>query len=242
MSDEDKTCSICLEGNTDMITECKHNFHTTCLNRWLIIRDICPSCTRQIRNIQRNGIHDFKEGILEMHEGFVELMRDLHGDFKEDIHDDNEDDDNSDEEDMHDIFNQIGDNIRDIQEDIQDAQDIIRDIQGDIRNFREGVHNFRDNFNDIQERRHEERDLVILQTLLFIMTLCCLSIIIFLPMYPYLNNVINSLGLFLNKGVDKKEMLIAVRNVLDQISKSRGNFTLSIPNGTFFNLVVENHV
>jgi hypothetical protein len=38
------TCSICQENECDMITECNHNFHRRCLNRWLERRQTCPVC------------------------------------------------------------------------------------------------------------------------------------------------------------------------------------------------------
>jgi hypothetical protein len=47
-------CSICLEGIKEgqralMITLCKHAFHQTCLDPWLLRNSTCPNCRSAIR-------------------------------------------------------------------------------------------------------------------------------------------------------------------------------------------------
>ena len=47
----DETCSICLCNfqSTDLVKEllCRHCFHASCLNNWLVINEICPLCKRR---------------------------------------------------------------------------------------------------------------------------------------------------------------------------------------------------
>ena len=49
------TCSICLEDintkNNFSITQCKHHFHTQCLNTWLRKNDKCPICRFKLIDI-----------------------------------------------------------------------------------------------------------------------------------------------------------------------------------------------
>lgn len=40
----DNICSICLEESPDVITQCNHQFHKSCLDEWLKIRTNCPLC------------------------------------------------------------------------------------------------------------------------------------------------------------------------------------------------------
>lgn len=45
--EEAKYCSICLENleSVDIVvTRCNHAYHNSCLQRWIIIRPICPIC------------------------------------------------------------------------------------------------------------------------------------------------------------------------------------------------------
>ena len=44
-------CTICLENTTlenKKITECKHTFHTECLEKWLTTNNSCPLCRSDI--------------------------------------------------------------------------------------------------------------------------------------------------------------------------------------------------
>lgn len=47
-TDEDKKCLICLEEFCEekeiFLTYCKHLFHRECLERWLMLKNECPSC------------------------------------------------------------------------------------------------------------------------------------------------------------------------------------------------------
>lgn len=37
-------CSICLMGDTNIITSCKHRFHRECINLWMTKEKNCPNC------------------------------------------------------------------------------------------------------------------------------------------------------------------------------------------------------
>ena len=41
-----KFCAICHASNTDIFDtlECGHEFHVTCLNKWLKLKNTCPMC------------------------------------------------------------------------------------------------------------------------------------------------------------------------------------------------------
>ena len=45
-------CSICIEdfqtGDLIKVLPCKHNFHTNCVNLWLLKNNSCPNCKRKI--------------------------------------------------------------------------------------------------------------------------------------------------------------------------------------------------
>ena len=45
-------CSICLQEiiNDKTKTKCGHYFHNKCINRWIVINDICPICRTKIVN------------------------------------------------------------------------------------------------------------------------------------------------------------------------------------------------
>lgn len=49
---EPNECKICadtfLQGETKKILDCKHEFHSECLDPWLKIKNICPVCKEQI--------------------------------------------------------------------------------------------------------------------------------------------------------------------------------------------------
>lgn len=56
-------CSICMCNiNSDnIITECNHNYHKSCLDDWLVKNDGCPYCRKNLkpeREIRRNKIID----------------------------------------------------------------------------------------------------------------------------------------------------------------------------------------
>lgn len=49
-----ESCIICTDNlNTiDMVeTKCNHKFHMDCLNKWLLIKPICPYCREDILNL-----------------------------------------------------------------------------------------------------------------------------------------------------------------------------------------------
>ena len=54
-------CSICRENlSKNIITECNHTFHFSCLHRWLTINPICPICRSDIEYLidtELNNIH-----------------------------------------------------------------------------------------------------------------------------------------------------------------------------------------
>ena len=39
-------CSICLEGDADVLLPCGHRYHADCLDRWFETRQVCPTCGR----------------------------------------------------------------------------------------------------------------------------------------------------------------------------------------------------
>lgn len=44
-------CVICLDTKSDISVKCcKSNYHTTCLEKWLKINNICPICRKHIKN------------------------------------------------------------------------------------------------------------------------------------------------------------------------------------------------
>lgn len=46
--EEDKGfCSICLEGNSNLITQCGHYFHVDCFGSWVRRHKICPICNNK---------------------------------------------------------------------------------------------------------------------------------------------------------------------------------------------------
>jgi len=51
-SEEDDTCAICLEGYKDgdtlRILPCKHEFHKSCIDPWLLTHRTCPMCKSNI--------------------------------------------------------------------------------------------------------------------------------------------------------------------------------------------------
>ena len=57
-------CSICRENlSKNIITECNHTFHFSCLHRWLTINPICPICRSDIEYLidtERNDIHYYE--------------------------------------------------------------------------------------------------------------------------------------------------------------------------------------
>jgi hypothetical protein len=212
MSDEDKTCSICLDGNTDMITECKHHFHTTCLDRWLVIRDICPSCTRRIfRNRDDMQIHDFQEDIHANH------IDEIHNDFQEDIHAIRED-----------FANHIDEIRNDFQEDIRDFNNL---VNNQIDGFQERIRDVREavliNYMGINEINQNAIIREIIQSL-FILLFICYIISSCLLISLYLNNftITSSFPFYIS---DNKDEMLLIKDLFDQISKSRGNFTINIP-------------
>ena len=48
----DEHCSICLdefkEGDELRLVECSHNFHIECLDKWLMLKNTCPICRKNI--------------------------------------------------------------------------------------------------------------------------------------------------------------------------------------------------
>jgi len=48
----DEHCSICLdefkEGDELRFVECDHNFHKECLDKWLLLKNTCPICRKNI--------------------------------------------------------------------------------------------------------------------------------------------------------------------------------------------------
>lgn len=45
---EKDTCTICLDGRTDVTTECHHYFHFECLKQWDQRSDECPNCKQEM--------------------------------------------------------------------------------------------------------------------------------------------------------------------------------------------------
>ena len=43
---QDKTCSICLADNANIMLECNHFFHKPCLWKWYTNKKSCPNCRR----------------------------------------------------------------------------------------------------------------------------------------------------------------------------------------------------
>ncbi|CAE7192930.1 Dtx3l [Symbiodinium necroappetens] len=39
-------CSICLEGDANVLLPCGHRYHAECLDRWFETRQVCPTCGR----------------------------------------------------------------------------------------------------------------------------------------------------------------------------------------------------
>jgi len=53
MSKEEAKCGICLSDYEEgeelkTLPRCLHNFHTTCIDKWLGINKICPVCREDI--------------------------------------------------------------------------------------------------------------------------------------------------------------------------------------------------
>ncbi len=49
--DENDICSICmnnLNGNSVIITNCKHKFHSKCISEWYIRNNSCPLCREKV--------------------------------------------------------------------------------------------------------------------------------------------------------------------------------------------------
>ena len=42
--DKIKTCSICYDTKSDVITECKHQYCSGCIDKWLKCNKTCPMC------------------------------------------------------------------------------------------------------------------------------------------------------------------------------------------------------
>ena len=65
----DHECNICLEqinfrdSYSLMFTPCFHIFHTECLDKWLEIKNTCPSC----RFILYNEEQEQDEDVLDIH-------------------------------------------------------------------------------------------------------------------------------------------------------------------------------
>lgn len=77
---ESTICGICREARCNFKTECGHEFHENCLNKWLKQKTSCPYCSQQVlpvkfaKNLQKKlksgEINDFEatmmRGILKM--------------------------------------------------------------------------------------------------------------------------------------------------------------------------------
>ena len=55
-------CSICLKEfekneSLQMIPNCQHIFHETCLRKWFLQAQICPMCRGNIIRIPNNGVN-----------------------------------------------------------------------------------------------------------------------------------------------------------------------------------------
>ena len=59
-TDLEDRCNICLSeiksGDSIRILNCKHNFHSECLDKWLHIKDTCPNCRTPISNVLEEGL------------------------------------------------------------------------------------------------------------------------------------------------------------------------------------------
>ena len=42
-----ETCSICYSENSDVITDCKHQFCSDCIEKWLARKNTCPICRKE---------------------------------------------------------------------------------------------------------------------------------------------------------------------------------------------------
>ncbi|KAF5287136.1 hypothetical protein FQR65_LT12322 [Abscondita terminalis] len=48
-TDNDTDCAVCLQKFSPIKTlPCKHQFHASCINKWLEIQKTCPKCNRQV--------------------------------------------------------------------------------------------------------------------------------------------------------------------------------------------------
>lgn len=57
------TCPICLEGLSDIITECNHSFHMKCIDEWVENdKDTCPMCRSKLFTCR-----ECKDGIIYKH-------------------------------------------------------------------------------------------------------------------------------------------------------------------------------
>lgn len=43
-------CSICLTNKSTIITICNHQYCINCINKWLLLKDNCPYCRRELCN------------------------------------------------------------------------------------------------------------------------------------------------------------------------------------------------
>ena len=57
LSENKKKCLICLEnflkGEESIILPCIHMFHSTCIKKWIKIKDFCPLCKKTIKPIKK---------------------------------------------------------------------------------------------------------------------------------------------------------------------------------------------
>ncbi|XP_044761291.1 RING-H2 finger protein ATL60-like [Coccinella septempunctata] len=46
----DDNCTICMEGLKGLVltTKCEHDFHYTCINKWVVVNNTCPFCRSTI--------------------------------------------------------------------------------------------------------------------------------------------------------------------------------------------------
>ncbi len=53
-------CGICLDDSGNLVeTNCKHIFHSECLDKWFLTSENCPSCRKEFKFKEKFYIHEF---------------------------------------------------------------------------------------------------------------------------------------------------------------------------------------
>ena len=71
-------CSICFESLIDIPNNaasigCGHMYHTSCLNKWLSINNLCPICRSKVRNIRQLRLKDLRDILDENIDEIMEI-------------------------------------------------------------------------------------------------------------------------------------------------------------------------